>query len=824
MGEVYLAQDTELEREVALKILAGDVAVDLQRMQRFVQEAKTASALNHPNIITIYEVGQAEGLRFIATEYIKGETLRQRMRREPLSLSECFEVAVQVAAALAAAHEANVVHRDIKPENIMLRPDGLVKVLDFGLAKLTEPAVEESAPDSNAPTRVQINTAPGVVMGTFNYMSPEQARGKEVDARTDIWAVGVVLYELLTGRLPFTGETTSDVMAAILKNEPASLTVYAPDTPPELQRIVRKTLRKDRNERYHTVRDLLTDLKSLQRELDFAAERERSMPLEVDGATDTGTGATGTGERSTTLATPTPTDSAGPRATSSAEYLITQIKNHKTIALALVLLAVLGISAAFWGRSRLKGAFERADAQSSVIKSIAVLPFANVGGDADTEYLSDGLTESLINNLSQLRDLTVKSRSSVFRYKGINVESQVVANELGVQAVLLGQMTQRGSDLSLSVELVEARTGNHLWGEHYDRKVGDLVAVQSEITRDVLEKLRRRLSSSEQQRANKSYTADAEAYQLYLKGRFYWNKRTEESYQKAIDYFRQAIEKDPNYALAYTGLADSYSFLSGQGIRPPHDVFPQAKQAAAKAIEIDNSLSEAHTSLAYVKLYYDWDWTGAEREYLQAIELNPNYATPHHGYAYLLISSGRTEAAIAEIKKAEEIDPLSLVIQTDHGEYYYFARRPDEAIAQLQKALDMDSSFVRAHFLLGRALIQKGQCDQGIDEAVKAEKMVPAIEALGWLAQEYAICGRQAEAQKAMSELLDMSKNHYVSPHWFAAVQAGLGNKDEAFKWLDQAFDRRFGPLIYLKVNPIWDPLRSDPRFAERLRRVGLTP
>jgi eukaryotic-like serine/threonine-protein kinase len=811
MGEVYLAHDIELERDVALKILGADVSTNAQRMQRFIQEAKTASALNHPNIITIHEVGQAEGLRFIATEYIKGENLRQRLLREPLSLRECFDLALQVAAALSAAHEAKVVHRDIKPENIMQRPDGLVKVLDFGLAKLTEKTKETTGQDPDASTRLQIKTEPGVVMGTVNYMSPEQARGKEVDLRTDIWSFGVVLYEMWTGVMPFGGETASDVIATILKSEPAPLPA---DAPAELQRIIRKALRKEPDERYQTVKDLLLDLKSLQRELEFAAEIERSMSTQLKaGAVQT---ASVGADSAPVSEARTATAEAG-RTVSSAEYLVAGIRQHKLAAIAAIVLIAAGVIAL--------AAYLRGPNHEVAIESIAVLPFANQNHDPDSDYLSDGLTESIINSLTQLPNLKVIARSSVFRYKGKETDPFAAGKEMNVRAVLTGRIMQRGDSIVISTELLDVRENKQLWGEQYSKKISDLLSIQRDIAREITGNLRLTLSGEERNRVVKHYTDNADAYQLYLKGRFYWNKRTEESYQKAIEYFRQAIEKDPNYALAYTGLADCYSFLSGQGIRSPQDVFPLAKEAAAKAIEIDSSLSEAHTSMAYVKLYYDWDWAAAESEYQQAIALNPNSSIPHHGYAYLLISAGRTEDAIKEIKKAEDLDPLSLTIQSDHGEFYYFARRPDESIAQLQKALDMDGSFVRAHFLLARALVQKGRCDDGIAEFLKARSIDPnGIEMIGGLAQGYASCGRRAEAELTLHELIELSKQRYVSPHWMASTQAALGNKDEAFKSLDQAFDRRFGPLIYLKVNPIWDPLRSDPRFAERLRRLGLTP
>lgn len=823
MGEVYLAVDmSELGRTVAIKLLSPEVAANPKRMQRFVQEAKTVSALNHPNILTIYEFGQEGDTRFIATEFVDGETLREHMLTR-VKLHEVLDIAMQIAAALDAAHEANVIHRDIKPDNVMLRRrDHIVKVLDFGLAKAIEPNTPDSPPtDPEAGTKLMINTEPGVVMGTVAYMSPEQSQGsQEVDHRSDIWSLGAVIYELLAGRMPFEGKDLHRQIIAIQETNPAPLARFVDGVPERLEEIVGKTLAKNPNERYQTAKDLLIDLRNLKRKLDVDAEIDRTIPG-IRGAGSTAgdpaahTTVSGAAAQATAAQPVSGATSSSASPASSAEYLIGGIRRHKLGVLLAGLILLIAIGGLAY--------YQHARNTEVAIESIAVLPFINQNNDPNAEYLSDGLTESIINSLTQLPNLRVIARSSVFRYKGKETDPLVIGKELGVRAVLVGRIMQRGDSLTISTELVDVRDNKQVWGEQYERKAADLMSLQRDIAGQIASNLRLKISGEEHNRMMKHYTESPEAYQLYLKGRFYWNKRTEDSYQKAIDYFRQAIEKDPNYALAYTGLADSYSFLSSQGIRPPRDVFPLAKEAALKAIEIDDSLSEAHTSLAYVKLYYDWDWTGAEQEYQKAIDLNPNYATPHHGYAYLLISSGRTEAAIAEIKKAEEIDPLSLTFQGDHGEFYYFAHRPDEAIAQLKKAIDMDPSFVRAHFQLGRALIQKGRCDEGIDEAIKAEKMGPVGEQLGWLAQEYAACGRKAEAQKVMDELLEISKDHYVSPHWFAATQASLGNKDEAFKWLDQAFERRFGPLIYLKVNPIWDPLRSDPRFAEYVRRVGLT-
>jgi TolB-like protein/Flp pilus assembly protein TadD len=457
------------------------------------------------------------------------------------------------------------------------------------------------------------------------------------------------------------------------------------------------------------------------------------------------------------------------------------------------------------------------------IQSIAVLPFTNASGDADTEYLSDGVTETLINNFTRIPAVRVIARSTAFRYKGREVEPRQIGKELDVDAILTGEVLQRGDTLSVQVDLIDARDGRQLWGQRYSLKTSDLLDTQQAIVRDVSARLSWSVSGEQERQVTKRYTENTEAYQLYLKGRYFWNKRTEESYEQAINSFRQAIAIDPNYALAYSGLADSYSFLSGQGIRSPREVFPLAKAAAQKAIELDDTLSEAHTSLAYVLLYYDWDWAGAEKEYRRAIELNPKYPTPHHGYGYLLVSAGRNEEALAEITKAEELDPLSPLIITDHGEFYYFLRQPDQAIEQYRKALDLDPAFTRAHFLLARAYVLKGRCPEGIAEFQKALETSPrSIEMLGALGQGYAACGQRAEVQKVLTELRAREQQQYVSPHLLAAVHAALGERDAAFESLEQAYARRFGPLIYLRVNPIWDNLRDDPRFAVLLQKVGL--
>lgn len=677
MGEVYLAQDTRLNRKVALKILPADLINNRQRLLRFEREAQAASALNHPNILTIHEIGVENNTHFIVTEFIEGETLRQKLQTTLLEIKETLTIVTQIAAALDAAHRNGIVHRDIKPENVILRDDGLVKVLDFGLAKLTEK--KEIAPaDTQDRTLVLMRTTPRTVIGTVAYMSPEQARGKEVDARTDIFSLGAVLYEMLTGRLPFAGETSSDMIAAILKVEPAPLDA---STPLELQRIVRKSLQKDADERYQTAKDLLIDLKALKQEQEVTAALERSgTQTKADGSVSTKDQSTDTRP--------------------SAEFIASGIKQHKAsfaVALIVLLLATLVFGYSYFTHST----------STPPVESIAVLPFQNEGGNPDVEYLSDGMTESLINSLSQLPKLNVKARTSVFRYKGKEVEPHQVGSDLNVQAILSGRVVQRGDDLTLYLSLVDGRNGNQLWGEQYNRKLTNLVTLQNEIARDVANKLRTRLSGTDEQKLAKNYTENEEAYQLYLKGRYFWNKRTGDDINKSIEYFNQAIAKDPNYALAYTGLADSYVILPSYTPTRGKEAYPKAQVAATKALELNDKLAEAYTALAYIREFFDWDFVNAERDFKRSIELNANYPTARQWYGEYLSAMGRHGEAIVQIKRAQELDPLSLIINRELGTAFSFAGQYDQAIEQLRKTLDMDSSFVPAHHELGWAYTQK---------------------------------------------------------------------------------------------------------------------
>ncbi len=807
MGEVYLALDSTLNRKVALKLLPAFVNPDDLPLRRFRQEALTVSALNHPNIITIYEVGQVDSTHFIATEFIDGVTLRAHLAITPMILTEALDVAIQVASALAAAHAAGITHRDIKPENIMLRADGYVKVLDFGLAKLGA----RRGADPTGPTLV--TTADGILLGTVGYMSPEQARGLEVDARTDVWSLGAVLYEMVTGRVLFTGATRTDVLVSILDQEPAALSAYVDEVPEELERIVWKALRKEREERYQTVKDLALDLKNLKQELEFKAKLDRSTRAELTGRT------TLAGSRAQVASIEVAkVNTIG--AASGAEYTVGEIRRPQSSAVragaALVMAVVMTVFAYLY--------FARSG--EAAIDTVAVLPFVNVSGDPDTEYLSDGITESLINNLSQLPNLRVKSGISVSRYKGQRADPQTVGRELGVRAVLTGRVVQRGDGLSINAELVDVRDNTHIWGDQYNRSFTEIFTTQEEISREISEKLRLRLTGEEKRRLARRYTASTDAYQLYLKGRYHWNRRTTEGISKAIEYFQQSIAIDPSYAQAYAGLADSYALLPLNTTIPSREALPKAKAAATKALELDDRLAEAHASLAYVKYQFDGDWPGAEREFKRAIELNPNYATAHHWYSNYLSVSERHPEAIAEMKLAQELEPLSLVMNAGVGWAYYYARQYDQAIEQFRKTLELDPNFNRAYTGLGVVYEQKGMHSEAVAALQRARDLSggsPLIVA--FLGHAYATAGKRSEARAVLSELKELSARGYLSsPYYTAMIYAGLGERDQALQWLEKAHKDRSSGLVWLRTHPVWDNLRADPRFDDLMRRVDHAP
>jgi len=807
MGEVYLAEDTRLDRKVALKLLPAEFTQDADRVRRFIQEAKAASALNHPNIITIYEIGEEQGTHFMATEFIDGQTLRQIMATR-MPLGTLIEIAIQIASALGAAHAAGIVHRDIKPENVMVRPDGLVKVLDFGLAKLAERRT--ATVNEDAPTAFQAKTDPGTVMGTVTYMSPEQVEGLDIDGRTDIFSLGTVLYEMITGQLPFTGQTAGAIFGAILHRTPTPPSQLNHELPAELERIVTKALRKNREERYQTAKDLVVDLKSLKQELEIEAKLGYSLqsaPGREAASGKTHEQVKAETEQLSAVSTGTA------HTTSSAEYVVSEIKRHKRAAVAVLLTLLVAIAAAIYFSL----------SSNRAIDSIAVLPFVNASADPNSEYLSDGLAESLINSLSQVPKLRVVPRGIVFSYKGREVDPRKVGSDLGVRAVLTGRVVQRGDTLSIQAELIDVASVAQLWGQQYNRKLSDILSVQEEIAQQISEKLRLRLSGQERQLTKRS-TGSTEAYQAYLKGRYYWNKRTEDGLRKAIEYFKQATDSDPNYARAYAGLADSYALLTEYSATPAHEVMPKAKSAAQRALALDDRLSEAHTSLANVMSLYEWDFVGAEREFRRAIELDPNYATTHQWYSELLGDIlGRFDEAIVEAKLAQQLDPLSLIINKNVALKFATARRYDQAVEQYKKTLEMDPNFGVARWELAFAYGGKGMYEEGIAEFQKVINHAGRRpEYLADFGQVYAASGRKDEAQKLRDELLERSKREHIPAVYFAIIYAGLGEKDQAFAWLEKAYAERSFYLAYLKTDRRFDNLRSDPRFLDLLRRMKL--
>jgi eukaryotic-like serine/threonine-protein kinase len=807
MGEVYLAQDTSLQRKVALKVLPLEVAANQDRMRRFKQEATAAASLNHPTIAHVYEIGEADGFHFIAMEYVQGETLRAKIRDDHEDLAKLLRVLQHVAEGLAKAHAAGIVHRDLKPENIMVSSDGHAKILDFGLAKLIEPQASSGSVSGEEPTILQHST-PGLVLGTIGYMSPEQAQGKtrDVDHRSDIFSFGCILFEAITGHKAFAGNDSIETLNKIIREPAPPLSSFNSSAPAELQRLVRRCLAKDPDERYQNIKDVAIELKDVRHEL----EESPGEPTTASRAT------------SEAKALWHPEKTVAPKSistkASNAEFIVNEIRQHKTrTAIVIIVALVIAITAGFaiWS-------YQHARTTEVAVDSIAVIPFVNETNDTSVDWVTDGLTESIINNLTQLPNLKVIARSSVFRYKGKETDPLKAGKDLGVRAVLTGRLQQRADTMVISVELIDIRDNKQLWGEKYARKLAEMLSVQREIAREITTNLRPTLSGVEQSLATKEYTANPEAYELYLKGRYYWNKRTPPDFQKAIAFFQQAIERDKNYALAYSGLADTYALLSAYTNEPARELMPKAKEAALKALELDEKLAEAHASLGQIAAYYDYDFVTAEREYRRALELNPNYATGHQWLAEHLSAMKRSDEALAEIRRALELDPLSLIINRIYADILLDARRYDEAISQYRKTIELEPGSMLPHYFVARAFEGKGNYEGAVREYGEAAKLNGvAPETVAKVNDVYAKSGWKPYLQAGLKEVV-FASGRTTPPFAVATYYARLGDKEQTFSWLQQSYDQRDFRLTLLSVAFEFDEMRSDPRFKELVRRIGL--
>jgi serine/threonine protein kinase/TolB-like protein len=862
MGEVYLAEDERLGRKIALKILPEQFTQDADRVRRFEQEARAASALNHPNIITIYEIGhvysETGDWRFIATEFVEGDTLRSRINAmtssagpaRRLEMVEAVEIAIQCCNALQAAHNAGIVHRDIKPENIMLRPDGYVKILDFGLAKLTErsseEAGEEAGGDSESVTKSLFETQPGMVMGSVAYMSPEQARGQRVDGRSDIFSLGVTLYEMISGQRPFGGPTTSDTIAALLTGEPKRLSQYLSDVPPELENIVSRMLAKDRDARYQSAQEVLTDLKPAKARCELfsdgastqrfvstppglnpppplhhqSAGYETNLNLQSGSKPPSQTGFDtniipsqnwASGQSAQNIQYSGAGAAAIPQ--SPQRPRLRRLLLPGLISLAMMLAAALG---AMYYTNR-----------AAKIDSIAVLPFVVGEGAPDADYLSEGIAETIINALSQRPELSVSSRNSVIRYKGREVSAGDVGRELDVKAALLGKIRRVGKGVTLNAELVDTRNGRQIWGNSFELNPSDLLTIQNTITREITEKLQLRLGDAQSTTATTAGskgaagTTNAEAYELYLKGRYFWNQGTPEAMAKADEYFEKAAGKDPKYALAAAGCAACHA-AGSDGVTPKEGM-TKAKNVAMIALKVDDTLVDAHLTLAHVNFRYDWDYASAEREFQRAIELNPRHGAAHHRYAEFLALQGRQAEALKELNRARQLDPRSLPINTTLGTLAYYSRDYRDAIQHLRKTLEIDNNFTPAHIGLGLAYEQQGDTQDAVLSFLRAKILMPSgRDQASTLKRVFATQGREAFWREYLSQLTRESREHYVPKTAIAAVQIRLGEQNEAFDTLAKAVEEKDGGLVELKVDPVFEPLRPNTKFGAILRSVGL--
>lgn len=761
MGKVYKALDNKINEKIALKLIKPEIASDKKIIERFSNELKMARKISHRNVGRMYHLGEQEGAHYITMEFVPGEDLKSMIRMSgQLGIRTAINIAKQVCEGLYEAHRLGIIHRDLKPQNIMIDKEGNTKIMDFGIARSV---------------KAKGITGSGVMIGTPEYMSPEQVEGEKIDHRSDIYSLGVVLYEMVTGEVPFDGETPLSIALKhrdVIPGDPRNLNIHIPEA---FSRVILRCMEKDRDKRFGNAGEVLSALTRIEKEI---STTKKEVPRKK------------------------------PRIELKAQRKKPLF--YATATLIIVLFCLIG--------------YKFIIEPKVAMNSIAVLPFENINENPDIEYLSDGITESLINKLSQVPGLTVISRFSVFNYKGKEVNLLDVGRELNVSVILTGRIAERSDGLSIGVELVDASKNSVIWGEQYNRKkLADIFSVQEDISREISEKLRLKLTGEEKERLAKRYTGNTEAYQAYLKGRFYWNKRTEEGMKRGLDYFKEAIETDPGYALAYAGLADSYNLLARYSYLSPEDAMPKAIAAAQKAIEIDSMLGEAYTSLAFAKRYYEYDWQASEEAFKKAIDFNPGYATAHHWYAIHFAMLGKHDESIAEIKRAQELDPLSIIINTNVAWIYYFARQYDQAIKQFKKTIDMDSNFAVAHLRLGRTYMQKGMYEEALAEFQEAITLSGgSTDMIAALAHAQAVSGRKNLAEQTLQQLIEIAKEKYVSTYEIAIIYLGLDQKEHALDLLEKSYDERSSYLVYLRVDPRLDPLRSDSRFETLLKKMNL--